>query len=175
MIRSYFDYKEYIQSDAHSLGIKNRSVQAFVLNDIWRFQLVLRTLEYYTNCNKNRVVRNLLKIYFKGLSKSLGFTIPINVFGKGLNIAHYGTIVVNKKCKVGENCRLHVCVNIGSNPGESGAPIIGDNCYIGPGAKIYGSIVLGSDIKIGANSVVNKSFIENQVTIVGVPARKLKN
>jgi len=88
----------------------------------------------------------------------LGFTIPINIFGPGLSIAHFGTIVVNNGVKVGTNCRLHVCVNIGTEAGKaSSAPSIGNNTVV------------------GANSVVNTSFPEGNVTIAGVPARIISN
>ena len=80
------------------------------------------------------------------------------MFGPGLSIAHAGTIVVNSNAKIGANCRIHVCVNIGADVTDgSKAPIIGDNCYIGPGAKLFGSIILGNNVGIGANAVVNKS------------------
>ena len=57
---------------------------------------------------------------------------------------------------------------------EEEAPIIGDNCFIGPGAKLFGKIKIGDNVAIGANSVVNKSFQDN-VTIAGVPARVVNN
>ena len=40
-------------------------------------------------------------------SQRLGLAIPCNVFGKGLTIVHYGSVTVNKNCKVGENCRIY--------------------------------------------------------------------
>jgi serine O-acetyltransferase len=49
--------------------------------------------------------------------------------------------------------------------------MIGDNCYIGPGAKIFGAIEIGPDVAIGANAVVNKSFPGGGVTLGGIPAR----
>lgn len=69
---------------------------------------------------------------------------------------------------------MEVCVNIGASGGTSDAPTIGDNVYIGPGAKIYGGIQLGNNIAIAANSSVNKSFEENSILIAGSPARKIK-
>ena len=48
--------------------------------------------------------------------------------------------------------------------------VIGDNVYIGPGAKLFGPIQIGDNTVIGANAVVNKSFKEGNCTIVGVPA-----
>ena len=98
----------------------------------------------------------------------MGFTIPKNVFGPGLSIAHYGTIIVNPRAKVGKNCRIHASTNIGEIDGE--APIIGNNVYIGPGAKLYGAITIGNNVAIGANAVVNKS-VPNHVTVGGVPAK----
>ena len=75
-----------------------------------------------------------------------GFSIPINVFGKGLSIAHRGTIVVNGKARIGENCRIHACVNIGTVPGVNGvAPTIGDNVYIGPSVCVVGNVVINND------------------------------
>jgi serine O-acetyltransferase len=66
-----------------------------------------------------------------------------------------------------------VCVNIGASGGRSEAPQIGDNVYIAPGAKIYGDITIADGIAIGANAVVNDSFLEPNVTIAGVPAKKI--
>ena len=57
---------------------------------------------------------------------------------------------------------------------EEEAPEIGDNCFIGPGAKIFGKIKIGDNVAIGANAVVNKSF-GNNVTIAGVPAKVVNN
>lgn len=109
------------------------------------------------------------------MSIHLGFSIPLNVFGPGLCIAHRGTIVINKDVRIGENCRIHVCTNIGSNRDDISAPQIGNNVYIGPGAKIFGNITIADNIAIGANSVVNKSFYEKGISIAGVPAKKINN
>lgn len=107
------------------------------------------------------------------MSVHLGFSIPLNVFGPGLCIAHRGTIVINKNARVGENCRIHACTNIGSNRDDVSAPQIGNNVYIGPGAKIFGDVVIADNIAIGANSVVNKSFYEKGISIAGIPAKKI--
>lgn len=54
------------------------------------------------------------------------------------------------------------------------APIIGNNVDIGFGAILIGKIKIADGIKIGANSVVTKSFLEPNITIAGVPAKKIK-
>lgn len=50
------------------------------------------------------------------------------------------------------------------------APVIGNNVWIGPGAKLFGDITIGDNVMIGANSVVTKSFPDN-VRIAGIPAK----
>jgi serine O-acetyltransferase len=76
-------------------------------------------------------------------------------------------IVINDASIIGVNCRIHTCVNIGSTSGQKEAPIIGNNVYIAPGVKIFGGIHIADNIAIGANAVVNKSFLEPNITIAG--------
>jgi serine O-acetyltransferase len=64
-------------------------------------------------------------------------------------------------------------VNIGEHNG--GAPRIGNDVYIGPGAKLFGDIEIADNIVIGANAVVNKSFLTPGISIGGVPARQLRS
>ena len=179
MIQSKSDYVHYLQRDKIALGIRSNSFMQKIIglispNLIYSFQKRMRRLEYYVNC-KNRGLSKLyiayLRYKYKKISLKLGFSIPINVFGPGLSIVHYGTIVVNKATKVGANCRMHACVNIGASGGKPEAPQLGDNVYIGPGAKIYGDISIASNTAIGANAVVNKSFTKEHTAIAGVPAK----
>jgi len=175
MIQSYKDYLIYKEADRISLNQKNNFFQK-IYDEVLKFQRLMRQLEYLTNCQKNSLMKLITKFRYYRLGTKLGFTIPINIFGPGLSIAHFGTIVVNNGAKVGTNCRLHVCVNIGTEAGKaSSAPSIGNNCYIGPGAKLFGPIIIGDNTVIGANSVVNTSFPEGNVTIAGVPARVISN
>lgn len=175
MIKSKLEYKEYLQADRVALGVKKSKLGFLKPNPIFEFQKLLRKVEYYKNCKRGFLYKiYYLFIYWKFKKKSirLGFTIPPNVFGAGLSIAHVGTIVVNANARVGANCRIHVCVNIGASGGEKEAPILGDNVYIGPGAKIYGAITIGNNIAIGANALVNKSFSHREnVVLAGVPAK----
>jgi serine O-acetyltransferase len=184
MIQSKSDYYYYLERDRIALGRPALSilirVKEFVYIDyIWKFQRLLRKTEYFKNvASKKSIVAKiiyfLLKIRFKKLSLKLGFSIPENVFGPGLAIIHYGTIVVNPRAKVGANCRIHVCTNIGESGGIVGAPVIGDNVYIGPGAKIYGNIIVPNNTVIAANAAVNKSIEEPGMMIAGVPAKPIK-
>lgn len=175
-IRTREDYRFYLEADRASLEMTRRRPRLFG-DEIWRFERLLRAVEYSENCRHSLLwtpYKALLSLRLHRLSTRLGFTIPPNVFGPGLAIAHRGTIVANACARVGANCRVHVCVNIGSRAGTDHlAPVIGDNVYIGPGAMLFGPIRIADDIAIGANSVVNKSFEEPDITIAGAPARKV--
>ena len=95
--------------------------------------------------------------YYQHLGQKLGFSIGVNCFDEGLAIWHWGCIVVNDAARIGKWAQLSACVNIGkNNKGET--PRIGDHFWTGPGAKLFGGIVLGDNVKVGANAVVNKSF-----------------
>ena len=53
--------------------------------------------------------------------------------------------------------------------------MIGNNAWIGPGAKSFGDIQLGSNIMIGAGAEVNRSITDDNVTITGIPAKIVKH
>jgi serine O-acetyltransferase len=175
MIKSKVDYLRYLAEDLEVSDYKP-TIKSRLFNEVWLYQRLLRKQEYYQNCKKGvfaLIVKCWLEYRRKKLGNRLGFSIPCNVFGPGLSIPHVGTIVVNSKAKIGANCRIHVCVNIGAAKDEDKAPQIGDNVYIGPGAKIFGNINIGHNVSIGANAVVNKSFPEGDCTLVGIPAKKV--
>jgi len=178
MITSEKDYLMYLEADRISLG-KTKKKPSLFGDEIWKFQRLLRKVEYYHNC-KNYFPWNIYLSYLEAIfhyySIFLGFSIRINIFGPGLSIAHFGTIIVNPHARIGENCRLHTDVYIASHSGNFyKAPQIGNNVYIGPGVKIFGDIVIADDIAIGANAVVNKSFSEPAITIGGIPAKKISD
>lgn len=84
------------------------------------------------------------------------------------NLPHglYG-IIVSKNAIIGANCTIFHQVTIGE--GKGGAPEIGDNCYIGAGAKIIGNIVIGDNVKIGANCVVVEDIPDNCTVVLEKP------
>ncbi len=123
-------------------------------------------------------VNKLLSFYYRHrkdlLGVKLGFSIPLNVADMGLSIAHIGPIIINSGAHIGRYCRIHVGVNIGTELGfNDHAPIIGNNVFISPGVKVFGSIKIEDDVVIGANAVVNKSILEKNICVAGVPAKKI--
>ena len=175
LITSKKDYKKFIAADLASLGVA-RKRNWLMLNEIVTFQFRLRRLEYALNCARNPIRILIRRFLYRRIAIKLGISISPNTFGPGLSIAHRGNIVVNGGAQIGANCRVHVGVNIGTEAGKAdAAPTIGDNCYIGPGAKIFGPIEIGSNTVIGANAVVNKSYPEGNQTVGGIPAQVISN
>ena len=172
------DLQYYLDADRISLGVV-RSRPRIVGDDIWKYQRALRHYEYWLGRPKS-LLSLLPRIWwhyrYHKLSIKLGFEIPPFVAGPGLSLAHRGPVIVNSHARIGRNCRIHSGVNIGAAAGGSDqAPIIGDNCYIGPGAKLFGRIEVLEGTAIGANAVVNKSFGEKNITLGGIPARVISN
>ena len=147
---------------------------------ILSYQRLLRKSEYYQEMNSIRggIYFGFLYLYYtlkkNKLGEKLGVEIGNSAFQSGLIIYHYGNIVVNSSAKIGKNCRLHGSNCIGNDGKSLVCPIIGENVSLGVGAKVIGAITLADNIKIAAGAVVVHSFIEPNITIGGIPARKLK-
>ena len=175
MISSKKEYLEYVREDRIALNRVDRKFPMTLFDLPLRYQLVLRRAEYWTNCKTNLFSKPLVLFFqlrHRIIGNKCGYSIPLNVCGKGLNLAHLGTVIINSGAQIGEYCRIHAGVNIGTKAGESNsAPCIGNRVYIGPGAKLFGHIIVGDDTAIGANAVVTKSFEQGNITLAGVPAR----
>lgn len=173
-IRSKGDYRAWRSADLQGAGLPRWRFWMALQYPTLHFLRVLRRYEYLKNCRGDifgRVERLFVSIYFRLLSIYLGFTIPPNTCGPGLRLNHWGTIVISPEARIGARARLNICVNIGLKDGK--APCLGDDVYVGPGAKLFGGIHLGDDVRIGANAVVNRSFPGGAI-IGGVPARIIK-
>lgn len=89
-------------------------------------------------------------------------------FGPGFVIMHPVGIVINSKVRGGRNVTLESGVVIGDEKGQS--PRLGDNIFVGAGAKIIGGLTVGDQVKIGANAVVVRSAPAG-ATMLGIPAK----
>ena len=105
----------------------------------------------------------------KSLGRKLGFTIGYDTLGYGCVIPHWGTIVVGNNNRIGKYPVLQTSTCISGN-----GKIIGDGLYLATGAKITSKLVLGNNISIGANSLVNKSFEGDDAMLGGMPAKFIK-
>ena len=179
MIKSKQEYREYVREDRKALGRVNRHFPLTLFDLPLRYQLALRRAEYWQNCCTHvwqKPFVMFFKLRHRILGNKCGYSIPLNTCGKGLNLAHLGTVVVNAGAQIGDYCRIHVGVNIGTAAGMgNAAPKIGNGVYIAPGAKIFGPIEIADGIAIGANAVVNKSFQTPDISIGGIPAKQISD
>lgn len=174
MITSRQDYLYYLEQDKIALGQTGHP--RFFSDEVWKFQIRLRRAEYTDHCCRaiwHLPYRIISRFLYHHSSVKLGFSIPLHVFEEGLSIAHYGYLVVNSNARIGKNCRIQEGVTIGATGGSAAAPHIGNNVFIGSGAKIIGDIEIADNITIGAGSVVISSFPVSNITIAGVPARQI--
>jgi serine O-acetyltransferase len=114
------------------------------------------------------LVEPFYRILYDYVRIILGIEIPRDVeIGEGLYIGHYGGIIISPDVKIGKNVNISHQVTIGvSGQGEKrGCPVIGDNVYIAPGAKIFGKIKIGNNVKIGANAVIYKDLPDNAIAV----------
>jgi len=118
---------------------------------------------------KNRLLRPISYVVQYVNKVVNGCLIGVHAdFGAGFVIMHPIGVVINSKVRGGMNVTLESGVVIGDEKGRS--PVLGDNVFVGSGAKIIGGVVVGSNTKIGANAVVVKD-VPSGATAVGVPAR----
>lgn len=123
------------------------------------------------------VVRQLLRAFCFVAQKIVEVMTHCEVpdhaeLGPGVFMPHAYCIVLHKDVQIGKTATISQDVTIGASgrKGKRGVPYIGDRVYIAPGARAFGSIVIESDVAIGANAVVTKSLPKNAVA-VGIPAK----
>mgnify|MGYP001027975917 CR=1 FL=1 len=121
---------------------------------------------------RNIVLRILLSplylLQFHRMKSKWGIEIPRSAeIGEGLYIAHFGGIAVSPAAKIGKHVTISQQVTIGvSGRGEKrGCPVIGDDVYLAPGAKLFGKIRVGNNVKIGANAVIYKDIPDNAIVV----------
>lgn len=101
--------------------------------------------------------------------------VGLNTKFKGIPCLPHGFngIFISDNAMIGKNCVIFQGVTIGSNTIEGssnyGSPIIGDNCYIGAGAKIIGNVKIGNNVRIGANAIVTCDVPSNSTVVLDKP------
>lgn len=101
---------------------------------------------------------------------------PGATIGKNLFIDHGMGVVIGQTAIIGNDVTMFHGVTLGGTGNEKTKkrhPTIGNNVFIGSGAKVLGNITIGNNVKIGANAVVLKNVEKNR-TIVGIPGYVVK-
>ncbi len=119
---------------------------------------------------KSFPIRILLKpfvsIYRCHIRRCWGIDIgPEAQIGPGFQINHYGGIFIAGDVVAGEFFTITHDITLGYSRAKTrqGFPVIGNNVYIAPGAKLAGRIKIGNNVRIGANAVVERDIPDNAV------------
>jgi len=180
---------------ARSEAMRLRDLRALIRSDLWRcagrsgvrpFLIYFLTHPGFKYCACMRPCAYLRQRAWlaysayplaKLLLRHCKYKYGINIhettcIGPGFFVGYFGEIVVHSRAVIGKNCNISQGVTIGETyRGERmGCPTIGDNVYIGPGAKIIGKVRVGDNVAIGANCVVTKD-LPSMAVAVGIPAR----
>ena len=169
--------KEFLKYECKRYGLKRASYPIFAFGEgaiLFRFNFLLRKLEYYTNCKK-RIRGLLFHLFYLRLERRYLVFIPINVFDKGFKMIHLGPRIVNGKTVVGKNFVMHANTYMVAGGVNDCAPVIGDDCIMGVGSIILGDAIVGDNSAIGAGAVVTRRFSDGNMTIAGVPAKKISD
>jgi serine O-acetyltransferase len=145
-----------------------RSLLRMCVSDGSTCQILYRMMRF---CQQRRLKLPALALY--RLNALVGHAVIGRDadLGPGLVILHSFGIVINSQVRAGKNLVLEHGVTIGAEKGRS--PVLGDNVFLGAGAKVIGNVRIGSDVKVGANAVVTRDLPDG-ATAVGVPARVIK-
>jgi serine O-acetyltransferase len=142
-------------------------LNTFILNGGFRYLAVLRICQ---KLKSKKMLKLLLypalRFYLYLIGVRYGIEIPVDTtIGEGFYIGHYGNIIINSKSKIGDNCNISQGVTIGraSRGKHKGAPIIGNNVYLGPSCIISGKVNIGDNAVIGAGAIVNFDVPINSV------------
>jgi serine O-acetyltransferase len=176
VIESRDDLRRYLADDLAMNGLPPRWSRRYRLTRrTVYYQRLLRRSEYWANCRADwlgRGVLSVLKARVILLGERLGVEIPRNVFGPGLSIAHAGSLVVNGDTVVGARCRIHQGVTLAG--ASDGAPVIGDDVFIGPNVVVVGRVMIGRGAVVLAGSVVTDDVPAHSM-VAGVPAGVVGN
>ena len=178
MIKTKEDLKEFLSCELKKYNV-SRLKTLIPINYsekqiLGKYTVLLRKCEYYFN-NKKKIRYAFKRFRLNRYRLKYSLHIPLNCFDKGLHIMHLGPILVNENVKVGKNCSLHINTSIVADGLDSSTPIIGDDVVIGVGAVVLGGVSIANYTAIGANAVVNKDVIEENIAVAGVPAKKISN
>lgn len=167
---------EYIKKDLYRYA-KEETFSAFIKNYLFsegfKFTVWLRICHF---SRKKKITKYTIlpfaNLFYKHYKYKYGYDIPYAIeIGPGLLIFHISGIVFSPK-SAGKNITISQCTTVGMTikNGVKQYPILGDNIYIAPGAKVIGGIIVGNNVAIGTNCVLNKSVDDNSV-VVGIPGR----
>ena len=146
-------------------------IEVFLLYPTIHALIAYRIAHYFYTKKLFFLARLISQIsrFFTGIEIHPGAKI-----GRGLVIDHGMGVVIGETAEIGDDVLLYHGVTLGGTGKDKGKrhPTLGNNVVIGAGAKVLGPIYIGSNSKVGANSVVLKDVPEG-ATAVGIPAKNI--
>ena len=158
----------YIFQDSNSQKFNfYRILKVFISN---RAGNIIPLFRYCSNIEHKTFFKKKILFYrYYRLCEKYNVFFPIGTrVGSGLKFPHNFPVVINPQSVLGKNVIIHPCVLIGRDRGKPGAPIIGDNVFIGHGAKIIGNPIIGSDVFISPGAIITKNISEGSLVGAGV-------
>lgn len=148
-----YSYKDLVLSDLQRAGSTPSSMST-CFEYKWRLQKALRRCQTCQNPS--------MAAWYRWKFMRLKNKRCIEIYGRceigpGLYLGHVSGITINSSTIIGKNCNIHKGVTIGAeNRGpRKGAPVIGNEVWIGVNATVVGKIHIGDDVLIAPNSYVN--------------------
>lgn len=162
-----YDLNKVMENDPAAIS----KIEVFLLYPTIHALIAYR-ISHYLYINKLFFLARLISQisrFFTGIEIHPGAKI-----GRGLVIDHGMGVVIGETAEIGDNVLLYHGVTLGGTGKDKGKrhPTVGNNVVIGAGAKVLGPIYIGSNSKIGANSVVLNNVPEG-ATAVGIPAKNI--
>lgn len=174
-LNNYSMLKKTLTEDLYRIG-KRRGISAglkcYFFGEGFKYVATFRLCQYLKRKPFAKLAYYIFRFQLWRLTYKFGISIPVDTEIKGgFYIGHFGTIIVSSSAKIGKNCNISQGVTIGksSRGKRAGAPVIGDNVYIGPGAIISGNISIANGAVIGAGAVVTTDIPENAVVAPSRP------
>lgn len=175
---SFRELRQYVRYDLRyiSKGPFRDFLSRYFYEAGFRYVFWLRITRYFFLKGKKTLIpfflsRMVLKHYGYKYSFDISYRAQI---GPRLTIPHFGYIIVTSNTLLGKGCTLRPGVVFGKKlTAETQGAQVGDYVNIGVGAKIIGAVHIGSNVTIGANSVVTKD-IPSDCIIAGAPAKVIR-
>lgn len=134
----------------------------------------LKYIKMLRRCQESKGIAQVFnRLRLKRLQKTTQIQIPYQAqIGGGLNISHFGRIIVNPEVVMGENVTLATGIVIGQeNRGaRKGSPTLGNRVLVCANAVIVGKVKIGDDVIIAPNAYVNFEVPDHSI-VIGNPGK----
>ena len=151
---------------------------SFILSHFIRdyfFQHRLRFIIYFRNYQNSSfpIIKKIYALKLFIISRKYGIEIkPETNIGKGFVMTHPYNITIHPSAILGQNINILKGATIGISSGgkKPGSPKIGNCVYIGINSTIIGGVVIGNDVLIAPNTLVNTDIPDHSV-VIGNPCK----